>query len=318
MSYLNSMKKSLIFYSFSTSLLLIVSCGRTDTINYSLLMPSGAPTLAIAEEVATNKNVIVTTNTNQVKDNFASNTYSYLVFDAINGINFEKNNVSNYEFVSLLTGGNFHLIGLNKKSLNEMKDEDYIIGFGNNNLIPNKIYNLLFKNREIDYLLPNITDLKNYISAIDQDGYINNLKIDWIFIAQPALFVLKSSSQNFSSIMENSLDINIREYFNAIYNMDYIPQAGLFVNKTFKQENPKLHEEFLTKIKSLQLDAINSPEKIKSILHSYSEDLSIQTEKFGFNENIAYYLQKNNNQFGIVDPNFNSNMNYIDSFLELL
>ena len=77
---------------------LLVGCSSTSEPENFLLMPSGAPTLALYEEVALNNEVIVTTNTNEVKDNFVANNYKYLIFDSINGITFQNQNKSNYLF----------------------------------------------------------------------------------------------------------------------------------------------------------------------------------------------------------------------------
>lgn len=299
---------------------LLSSCNTTyKNVESFLLMPSGAPTLALYEEVATNNSLIVTTSPNEVKDNFLSNNYKYLVFDVINGIKFEQNNNSNYTFLSLLTGGNFHLIGLNKTITDKPKNNDYIVGFGNENLIPNRVYNKLYNDAPVDYLLPSINDLKNYLNSIDEEGKVASNKIDRIFIAQPALFALSNSNENFKNLLNNSININMREEFNKIFDQKYIPQAGLFVNKKYLEKNKEEVLSFKEKVNKMQLNAIINPVSIKETIHNYSEDLSKQTERFGYNENIAFNLQKDNkNLFGIVNPNDNFSLEDINSFLNIL
>lgn len=307
------------FLTFLACSFLLTGCNSNQIeVNNFLLMPSGAPTLALYEEVATNKELVVTTNPNEVKDNFVSNNYKYLVFDAINGINFAKNNKSNYEFVTLLTGGNFHLVGINK-TINDIPEEsDYIVGFGNENLIPNKVFSKLY-NVKTDNLFASVTDLNSYLMSINEEGKVNNQIIDWIFIAQPALFSLKNNSSSFSKLYSNSIDINIRELFKEKYNINYIPQAGLFVNKNYLNSNGSDVESFKNKVDIMKNDALYNIDKVKSSMNSYSNDLKVQQSRYGFNENIAYNLQKDGqNEFGIVDPKDNFTIEDINSFLNIL
>lgn len=298
---------------------LLVGCSSTSEPENFLLMPSGAPTLALYEEVALNNEVIVTTNTNEVKDNFVANNYKYLIFDSINGISFQNQNKSNYEFVSLLTGGNFHLIGINKTLDDVPTNDDYIVGFGNENLIPNKVYTKLYQDAPMDNLFASVTDLSSYLKSIDVEGKVNNQQIDWIFIAQPSLFSLRSSNSDFDNLVKNGVDINIKDKFKELYNVDYIPQAGLFVNKTYKENHQDEIAAFKNKVDQMLTDALNNPTKVKETMHSYSEDLQTQAARYGFNENIMFNLQNNGtNQFGIVDPAVNFTIDDINSFLNIL
>lgn len=298
---------------------LLVGCSSTSEPENFLLMPSGAPTLALYEEVALNNEVIVTTNTNEVKDNFVANNYKYLIFDCINGITFQNQNKSNYEFVSLLTGGNFHLIGINKTLDDVPTNDDYIVGFGNESLIPNKVYTKLYQDAPMDNLFASVTDLSSYLKSIDAEGKVNNQQIDWIFIAQPSLFSLRSSNSHFDNLVKNGVDINIKDKFKELYNVDYIPQAGLFVNKTYKENHQDEVVAFKNKVDQMLADALNNPTKVKETMHSYSEDLQTQAARYGFNENIMFNLQNNGtNQFGIVDPVVNFTIDDINSFLNIL
>ena len=298
---------------------LLVGCSSTSEPENFLLMPSGAPTLALYEEVALNNEVIVTTNTNEVKDNFVANNYKYLIFDSINGITFQNQNKSNYEFVSLLTGGNFHLIGINKTLDDVPTNDDYIVGFGNENLIPNKVYTKLYQDAPMDNLFASVTDLSSYLKSIDAEGKVNNQQIDWIFIAQPSLFSLRSSNSDFDNLVKNGVDINIKDKFKELYNVDYIPQAGLFVNKTYKENHQDEVATFKNKVNQMLADALNNPTKVKETMHSYSEDLKTQAARYGFNEKIMFNLQNNGaNQFGIVDPAVNFTIDDINSFLNIL
>ncbi len=298
---------------------LLIGCSSTSEPENFLLMPSGAPTLALYEEVALNNEVIVTTNTNEVKDNFVANNYKYLIFDCINGITFQNQNKSNYEFVSLLTGGNFHLIGINKTLDDVPTNDDYIVGFGNESLIPNKVYTKLYQDAPMDNLFASVTDLSSYLKSIDAEGKVNNQQIDWIFIAQPSLFSLRSSNSDFDNLVKNGVDINIKDKFKELYNVDYIPQAGLFVNKTYKENHQNEVAAFKNKVDQMLADALNNPTKVKETMHSYSEDLQTQAARYGFNENIMFNLQNNgSNQFGIVDPAVNFTIDDINSFLNIL
>ena len=316
---------------FLLPLLLISSLTSCSSNSYHffrgdgyIIMPSGAPTLAIFNEVSINEEVIIETTTSNVLAQFASNEYKYIIFDANQGLNQIETNNANYTFIKLLTGGNFHLVKLNPEAGTYPTNNDYVLGFGTDQQIPNKVYNKLFPNAPFDYAFNNgVSDLQGALKGIDENGYlgIGNARnqIDWVFIAQPALFGLINSTPNFKALYEvSACDYLVTNLVQEQFNYDYIPQAGLFVNTSYYNNNREEVVNFLNYVEFQLNLALNHPEVVRDVMNEYSENLEAQQSRFGFNANIAYALQSNSNQFGIVDPNYEFNYNDLKDFNEFL
>ncbi len=332
------MSKKINYLTFSLLVCLLFSCnGHNKFIGKKfLLTPVGAPTLAIYDEVSKNKEVETTSTTTEVSSALLTNDYKYLIFDAITAQNLIKTKKSNYTFLKLLTGGNFHLIGINKNKDDLPTKEDYIIGFGSENNIPVKAFRKLYSEavndndneiKTFDEMASNITDLSTLIKAMDSSGKIGENKIDWIFIAQPALFTLLSAKTSdgeflpFKSLA--TVDIDIRNTFKEKFNSDYIPQAGLFVNNYYYDENKEEVATFSSKVDQYLNDAIYDSSKVVDSINSYSNDLNEQKARFGYNSKVINALQgqkegKYLNQFGIVDPKSNYTLDKMDEFVKLL
>lgn len=330
---------------FSLILLsLSVSCGNNRTNKFKgnkfLLSPVGAPTLAIYDEVSKNKEVETTSETTEVSSALLVDNYKYLVFDSTTALKMINNKKSNYKFLKLLTGGNFHLIGINKKEGDLPKKDDFILGFGNENNVPVQAFRKLYseaindennEKKTFDLTCSNITELSTLLKAMNSEGKIGENKIDWVFIAQPALFSLlntKDESNNYLPFKTlATVDINVKDAFKAKFNTNYIPQAGLFVNQDFYNENEEEVTNFSKNIDTYLNNAIYDVSKVVDSINSFSQNANEQKARFGYTSNIVKALQSKktvenkdvySNQFGIVDPSDNYSINDLTEFLNII
>ncbi len=303
---------------------LLASCDSLENITTSfngthfLLMPTGAPTLALFDSVANNNEVETTSTTTEVRDMFLSDNYKYLVFDATQASSLITNNDSNYTFVKLLTAGNFHLIGINKDTNAVPTEDDYIIGYGAETSVPVQTYNLLFPDAPIDNLFTSgVGDLTTYLAGLDYQGKVGDQQIDWIIIAQPSLYIL-SMVEGMPLSTLATVDYNVNDLFYAEYGVN-IPQAALFVHEDYYLTYTDEVNSFLDYVDLQLYLALNDADFVYDTITSYSDTVVMQTARFGYYADIAKALQADGaNQFGIVDPDLEYTSEDLQVFLNIL
>jgi|GEM_PF-1064668 len=291
--------------------------------NFSLISPAGAPTLAIYDTIANKEGSETTTNVSYIPGFLQNGSYKYTVFDSISALKLTNNSkVAKYTYLTMLTGGNFHLAGFNKTTSPKIGDK--IVTFGKD-LIPDLAFKTCYSDLFVDTNLTNI----NYVNSVTdvapilKSGMYQGNKIDYCFIAQPALFSVMSSNNSDTNSSNDITDIkNLNDKIYEITNgeFNYIPQAALFVQDDYFALKPNYVNEFLLSVKEQMKNARGADlNSVKSAMESFSTNLTDQAAKYGFNENVAYELQKDNkNQFGIMDPTKDVNVYEINRFLDLI
>jgi hypothetical protein len=296
----------------------VVTEGNED---FSLISPAGAPTLAIYDTISSKAGAETTTQVTQIPAYLQSgDKYNYVIFDSINALKLTNNaKKANYTYLGMLTGGNFHLVGYNHQDAPKVGDK--IVTFGQN-LVPDLALKTCYKDLFVDSNLENITYLNSVSDVLPvlKSGLYQGEAIDYCFIAQPLLFSAMSVNNN-DSITTN--DILFNENLNTKISeitggkFDYIPQAGLFVKDDYLKNKPNYVNAFYTDVKKQMKNAYGSDlTAVKTSMEKVSTDVKEQAAKYGFNENIALALQKDNkNQFGIIDPEKDIAIDNINEFL---
>jgi len=111
-----------------------------ENLSFSLITPSGAPSLAFAPFAGSEN--FVTAAPNRVKSEFAKGEKDFIVFDSVNGRNLQGDK---YEFVSRVTYGNLYVVSLGNDSNEVREDDDYIVGYGEG-LIPDLAFKAVYQN----------------------------------------------------------------------------------------------------------------------------------------------------------------------------
>lgn len=274
-----------------------------------LLSPAGAPTFSIYSKILDDSSSVTTTPTDiPVQLQNSKSEYDYIVFDSINALKFIKNGKSDYKFLGLLTSGNFHLVGFNKKEGDKPKKGDYIISF-NQGLVTDEV---------LKYIEPSLYEEDNpekihYLNGVSsvaqqlKTGKDNNNDIDWALIAQPALYSVMNANNNDDNANNDIYDyINCTDKIKEITNnkFDFIPQAGLFVKNSYFNEKKINVEGFLTSTKENMNVMLSAPSVFLDAITKTGLNDSQLITKFGVNPKLAAtVLQKDNaNQIGIADP----------------
>ena len=316
------MKKIVLLVICAASASMVSSCTKVNVENISVIMPSGAPTLAM-HSIINDKNfdVDIRSDATSIPAEFNLGNANFLVFDSINGTNILNKQGENakYEYVKMLTGGNFHLLAFNKTTI-EPKEDDVIYGFMGNST-PGKLFRSIYGDVNFDQNFDGIAGLRDNLLLMDENYSINGLKIDYAVVAEPACSAIINK---LGAKKLNIVDINLQKEFNekkSEWSLDYICQAGLFVNREFKNNNK---DKFASLISSLNTGIDKLFFSLDDVLSNFNEiyeDDTVFISKYGFSKNVIKGVQGDNsskNGFGIVPNNVNITVSDINNFSSLL
>ena len=301
-----------------------VSCAKSsNTIKTSLIIPSGAPTLA-AYKILTNSDAFdaeVRSDATTIPAEFSLGNANFIVFDSINGSNILSKQCENakYEYVKMLTGGNFHLLAFNKDTI-DIKDEDVVYGFMSNST-PGKLFRAIYGEIGFDQNFDGVSGVRDSLLQMNENYEVNGVKVDYAVVAEPVSTAIKSklSAKNLKIT-----DINLQSKFNEVkeeWKLDYICQAGLFVNKEFKNSNPNEYSAFMNDISAGISSLFTSLDTVIATFEEKFEDDASFTAKFGFAKTLVKGVQGENsskNGFGIVPNKVEIRVEDITTFSSLL
>ena len=114
----------------------------TNSFQYSVYLPSGAPTLVFSN-LLKNENMNITTS-NVISSNFSNKSADFLVIDAVTGYKLSKANSYSYKLVSMLTYGNLFLIKTRKDENYNLDLNSNIFSFGEN-MIPDLVFKKIYE-----------------------------------------------------------------------------------------------------------------------------------------------------------------------------
>ena len=288
-----------------------------------IVIPKGAPTLSTYKMIVEGKAEVMSSATN-IPPLFSTSSYPFIVFDSIKGIEIIKKAGTNahYEFDSMLTGGNFHLLAFNKEdeaptNLN-ISDSDYILGFQKGGT-PDKLFRTIYSDvKSCDIYLDDINSLKDKLLSMDNEYRVDRKVIDYAVVAEPAATIIKSQLiKKGLKVSDINLQGEYKKKFSASRNKDFIPQAGLFVRKDIKDNFPTYYKEIKTKISDSRKDVLSNTVSVKESIESKFSSAEEQNLNFGFNTKIITMVQGEKgekNGFGIVPNDIHFSLNDIDIF----
>lgn len=302
------MKRSLLLPGLLFALVLTSCGGNPENYTIKFIAPSGAPTIAFYNE-ALKGNLETNSVPSNVGAQLQSNTYGGVVFDFYNGLKSIKANQADYKLARIITGGNFYLVGIDKTEA-PTKD-DYIVSFGQN-LLPDLVYKTIYGEE--------IASATKYVSgvadcgAILESGLHNGNDVDYVLVAQPVLFAKTTSSPIKDRL---SVVASLRDEWQELTGQTAIPQAGLFINQTQYNAHKDEFNAFFDEFEDAITTCIEDPTTMKEAIEQVG-DAEAQGKLFGFNANVAYNVQKDNqNGFALVDYEDNEAID-INEFLKSL
>lgn len=329
------MKKQILIFPFLC--MSLFSCNNTNNENNEekkdvlptndILMPLGAPALPLYQAILDNRvQGVDTQNTKNIPGQLLLDNYNYIVFDSTQAqpkLESEGANAK-YEFVRMLTGGNFHLLGFGKTEDDRPSDTDYIIGF-NEQAVPGKMFRKVFSERTkaFDENKDGVGAVKTTLETMNADyNLANGQKVDWALVAEPVCTAIKGllGKKGITGI----LDINLQTEFSSSvegWDKPYICQAGLFVNKAYKAAHLDQHNDLLNKISTAINNVFTDLDGVMSTISEKYTTNEAFTGAFGFAAAQVMPAQGTNsskNGLGIVPNNVTYTVEDIHTFNNLL
>ena len=293
------MKKKLL-----SAILLIIglsSCANKNELN--ILVPTGAPSFAFYNYVdspcletnSSPKNIIPFLNSNSEKD--------IVVIDTVSGIQ-AINKTKSFKIAATITFGNFYLASTGNDDNNKLDVGDNIVLFGKDQN-PDLIFHYLYGNQfdsNIEYVSAASDSAKCLITGKNS---ITGSAIDYVFLAQPALYNALNKNQ------KASLYEDIQKLYKEKTGVEMI-QASLFVNNN---TNKTKISQFLSSLEKDINDALVNPTLIETKLNNIS--IEEQNSIFGSTGETVKKITENNNQLGLGYKSAYENKKGIDTFLKL-
>lgn len=280
----------------------LTSCG-SKTSEIKILAPTGAPSIAFYnyaqdsnfETNSVPKNILSFMNENSQKD--------VVVIDTVSGIQtIQKNN--SFKIAATITFGNFFIASTGNDTNKIMDKDDTIILFGEGQT-PDYIFHYLYGdkfNSNIEFVASAGDAAKCLITGINP---ITKNKVDYVFLAQPAIFNAMQKNKN------ASIYTNIQEEYKNKSGYEII-QASIYINNKVDR---LAATRFLRIIKKDIEDELANPKLIEDKLNEISEEE--QSSIFGTTGKISSQLTQEGNLLGLGYKSAIENKKAIDSFLKL-
>ena len=295
---------------------------HNQTLDYTMLMPSGAPTLPLYYEIL-KEEVEVTTTPTDIPVQFNTSEYDYLVFDSTKATNFTNKDDAKYSFKMMLTGGNFHVLGFDKEKDSVPQEGEYILSFQKDSTSDKAFKNVFGDIIPATNYFDAINVLQTHLTTMDGNFEISGTKIDWTVVSEPQRTNLMNIWAKNGIDTSKIIDIDLQKAFkehNPTYEFDYIPQAALYVNKEYEAEHPEQVEKLITRVQESVTNVIENPNDVaKAIEESeIGTDTTAQTAQFGFTTEIMKEVQKDGkNGFGIVPSKDDLDLKFDDGAVKL-
>lgn len=280
------MKRLFNVLSILLLITLLISCGKKDDYKLSIVAPSGAPAIAIAN-IAYNQKDDYSLEINKTADVLQASFLAAekdIIIAPINLGATMYNKNGNYVLASVLTWGNLYIAsrieGFNIQTLNE-KDVTF---FGQNTINQFIVEKVLEHNNVKPSNITYLADTK-----LTQAQLISNPEAIAL-VAEPVLSVAKSKVDNITAI-------SVQDLYNEMTNSGSYPQAACFIKKTTIEEHKKVVNNFINDLKE-SVDMVSSD---TSTIAGYAEELEMGgakavLEKAIPNSNISYKTAKDSKE----------------------
>ncbi len=285
------MKKLFVFVSI---LLLLCGCAgqkkeeetvpqEIDLSSLTIVTPKGAPVLAFYDQIENENYSRVTADAISALWTGDASP-DILVVDLTSGIKAIANG-ADYKVAAIITFGNFYLASTGNDDNETMDAGDRIVLFGNENMLPNKLWHYLY-GEEYDEGLLFEADAQQAAAALASGNYSDGTAVDYVFLAQPALFAALKKNEN------AKLYADIQEVYKNKSGLDMI-QAAVFIKNTVDSATGN---SFLEKLEQSINAAIEDPSLAEAGLGVYTGDEA--TAQYGFNPAVVVNVFKQKNALG--------------------
>lgn len=294
------------------SLILLVSltsCNSSSNginkLNFKILSPSGAPSIAYSSFIKESKDNISIVEPSSMASKISSKEYDAFIFDLSNACKLIKNNNLDYKLVTCLTIGNCYCVSTGNDLDNTISSDDKIVSFGSNSTFT-KIFEKIH-NVKVSYEVSGVSQTPSIIKT----GKYNGEDIDYVLVAEPVLTSLFSSkSDNDKYTLVENVTTKWQEYskkegLNDSNGYSGYIQAGLFISSKLEKDEYKDDiNYFLNTIKETIYDIKNN--NASATLNNINEFVKsnlIEEDYFGVNYSILNkVLNSSTNPNNISNP----------------
>lgn len=278
--------------------------GEIDTSNLKIVCPTGAPAFAFYNR-ADNQNF----ETNGVPSNIVAMLSSasdkdVVVIDTVSGLR-AINNGAPYKLAANITFGNFFIAATGNDDNGEMDAGDKIVLFGEHQT-PDLLFHYLYSNTYDEGIefVGNAQDAAKCL--ITGKNAVTTSTIDYVFIAQPALYSAMQKNPNATKY------VDIQAKYAQVTEGKSLIQASIFLKNTLSKE---IADAFLEEVAYDIEKAVNTPEVIQETLSKNNADEMVSL--YGVAPQIATTVLKDSNGLGLGYAKAIENKTNIDSFISL-
>lgn len=298
-------------------LLTLCGCGTTkneemenyDPNTLTVVTPKGAPVLAFYDWIA-NENY-----TRVAADAIGAlwtgeESPDVITVDITSGVK-AIGNGADYRLAAIVTFGNLYIGASGNDENDTMDNDDKIVLFGNENMLPGRIFHYLYGS-DYDEGIVYVADAQQAAACLMKGVDLEGNPVDYVFLAQPAMFAALKQNEN------ASVAVDIQEAYKNKSGKDII-QAAVFIKNSVPDTTAEM---FLYALEQSINAGIEDPERIFSALNVYEGDEF--TTQFGLpNINVvkAVFQQKNAlgiNAMGLGFKRAKDIQQDIEAFLQLM
>jgi hypothetical protein len=255
-----------------------------DPSTLTIVTPKGAPVLAFYDQIE-NENY-----TRVAADAISAlwtgdQSPDVIVVDLTSGVKAIENGAA-YKLAAIITFGNFYLASTGNDDNDMMDVDDKIVLFGNENMLPSRLWHYLY-GTDYDGSLLYEADAGAAAAALASGKYSDGTDVDYVFLAQPALFASLKKNEN------AKIYADIQEEYKNKSGLDMI-QAAVFVKNSVDEATGNA---FLENLKASIQAAVDNPELVAEGLSVYTDDEA--TAQYGFNPAVVVNVFKQKNALGM-------------------
>ena len=230
-------------------LLILVSVQVSAESEYHIIVPGGAPAIAVSGIYAENPDAVQTIGADTIGEALGSGEADFIIAPVNAGAKLFKLGKSDYRLAAVVTWGNLVFASKLPDFSPEMINGRRLVLFGENTINSSLALYVLSRKgiepSEIDYLAGAAETQAELLSGNDAEVIV--------MTAEPAVTAAKLSDETITSFSLNDLYKDVTGY-------DGFTQAGLFVREKTVQEDPELVEKGLTAIRASVELCENDPE----------------------------------------------------------
>ena len=284
--------------------MVLCGCRNNKNKDYKIMVPTGAPAIAMAGFAMT-KSFETTTDPSTIVPLMASEQVEVAVLPTNVGVSAITNKNVPFKILCTITFGNFYIASTGNDENGVMDPDDYIVSF-QKGAVPDKIFHYVHGD-DFDNALHYVASAQDAAKCLKLGKNLtdNEAVVDYVLLAEPALTnVLKTTPT--ASLYED-LQSKYKEKSNGLI----IPQASVFVSNSLEQE--VIQEGIYEALEKSVREMLEDTEVMKAFMNLSSDPETL----FGVKPDIAAEVTKNGNKMGLGCKKASFIKDDINNFLKL-